>query len=286
MTDNNSILIIDFSNTVIRSAAVNSNLDFNDVCTGGLYGFTLQLAKQINQYHPKHILVCQDSPPYLRKQLYPQYKNNRKKISENSFKQQIVDGFRLAEEFLNVANVPVWNVKGLEADDLIAHYIRTHHAQYDKIYVLSNDDDLNQLLHYKNLVLLRKNKEYTYDSFITDYPTIQPEDWILVTALSGTHNGIQGLSRVGVKTAIKYLNDDTKLEKVYDENRELIETNYLLIELPFPQLRVTSLTIPTLERPSMKETAMSAYLERYGIRYTNSMMEAFFHYSKRNRLYV
>lgn len=282
----NSILIIDFSNTVIRSAAVHAQLDWNGVYTGGLYGVVGQLTSFIHRYHPGHILVCQDAPPYLRKKHYPQYKSNRKKLSENDFKEQLKAGFELSEEFFRLINVPVWKVPGLEADDLIAQYITLNHDQYEKIYVLSNDDDLNQLLHYKNLVLLRKNKEYNWESFNQEYPTLEPEDWILVTALSGTHNGITGLTRVGVKTAIKYLSNMEKLDQVLKEHGELIETNYTLIKLPFPKVLVTDMTPPEVQRPVMKETHIAAYLEQYGIRYTNHMMEAFFHYSRRNRLYV
>lgn len=283
---NKSLLVIDLANTVFRSMHVHLQLEFDGIFTGGLYGVINQFAHQINKYHPTHILVCKDQSPYLRKKYYAEYKQNRKKTEDNEFGDMIKTSFQLVEEFCTFLQIPLWSIPGLEADDLIAHCAKKHEDDYKKIYVLSNDDDLNQLLHIQNLILLRKNREYNWETFYEEFPTLTPKDWVLVTSLSGTHNGVKGLDRVGLKTAIKIMNDIPKLEDVYAKNKELLDRNYGLIELPFPKFNWKTVELPEITTPVVSETGLMRYIERYGIRYSTAMMEAFSTYSSRNRLYV
>ncbi len=136
-----SLLIIDFANTLMRSIHVHPQLEFNGIPTGGLFGVINQFANQINKYHPTHILVCKDSPPYLRKKQYPEYKQNRKKLDANDdFSRIVKASFQLAEEFCENINVSVWGIPGLEADDLIAQALLKYSDNYKKIYVLSKKD--------------------------------------------------------------------------------------------------------------------------------------------------
>lgn len=280
------LLIIDLYNMVIRSLAVHQDLEFNGVPTGGLYGTLNQLATVLRRYQPEFIVVCKDSPPYTRKKYCQEYKQDRKKrIQENAtFYDKINTSIILVEDLLKLFSIPVWAVTGLEADDLIATLVLEYHSYVNNIYTLSNDSDLFQLLTIKNLVLLRKNKEYTQQSFALEYPTLNPLDWILATALSGTHNGVKGLKRVGLKTAIRYLANAEKLEKVYLENKELIETNMDLITLPFIHQRISSNDVIEPVTPQLNESEFARYLDMYGIRYTEHLMLAFDPYSTRKLL--
>lgn len=282
-----SLLIIDFANTLMRSIHVHPQLEFNGIPTGGLFGVINQFANQINKYHPTHILVCKDSQPYLRKKQYPEYKQNRKKLDSNDdFSRIIKTSFQLAEEFCENIDVPVWSISGLEADDLIAQALLKYSDHYKKIYVLSNDDDLNQFLDLQNLILLRKNKEYNWENFNQDYPSITPKDWVMLTAMTGTHNAVKGIDRIGIKTALKIMNDVVKLESTYQQHKELLELNYSLIQLPYPKFNWKTVEIPELNTPKMSEMKLMRYIEQYGIRYSTIMMEAFSKYSIRNKLYV
>ena len=283
-----TLLIIDLANTVIRSVAVHQQLSFNDVHTGGLFGVANQFASCINKHHPTHVLLCRDTPPYLRKQLYPEYKQDRKKHGEGDlFSKMIQVSFKLVEKFFNLFQVHTWGIQGIEADDLIARATIEYnrHSTFNKIYILSNDDDLNQLLIYDNVTLLRKNKEYTIDSFKQDFPTVKPEDWALLSAMTGTHNGVKGIPRVGLKTALKYFNDPDKLIDVCLQYEDLVNRNLELIQLPYPKFDWTSVPVPTLEKPQLNESELIRYLDLYGIRYSQSMTNAFYKYSTRNRTY-
>jgi DNA polymerase-1 len=281
-----NLLIVDFANTVIRSLAVHQELTSpHGEPTGGLFGFIGQIANKLTTFRPHHVLVCKDAPPYLRKQHYPDYKANRKKSGDSEksdlFFAAMNVSFRQVNEALQFLDIPTWSIEGLEADDLIASFVINSTEEYDKICILSNDDDLFQLLEFDNVVLIKKNEEFGKAQFKELYPTIEPKDWVEVTALAGTHNGVAGIPRVGIKTAIKILNDEKKLAKVFDEHFNLIKRNVSLIELPYCRYLDSWYTLPTLTTPRINETQLIRLLDNYGIRYHTYFMEAFSRYSNR-----
>ena len=280
-----TLLLIDFSNTVIRSLAVHQELTSpHGEPTGGLFGFVGQMSNQLLKRRPTHVLVCKDTPPYLRKAKYPAYKSDRAKNrdtekSQNFFAAMNIS-FKQVDECLKYLDIPTWNIPGLEADDLIALMVEKHHKDYDKIIILSNDDDLFQLLVYDNVFLLKKNEEFGHKNFKELYPDIDPDSWAVITAMAGTHNGVAGITRVGIKTAIKIFNNEEKLEKVLNEHQKLIKENLTLIELPYSE-HTQSIDFKELTTPKIYETQFIQFLDRYGIRYSTQFMEAVSLYSRR-----
>lgn len=277
-----ALLIIDYANTVLRSLSVHSQLEWEGQITGGLYGFVTQLASQINKYHPSHILVCKDSPPYLRSTLYPEYKADRKTTKKPDWYPAVRPTFDMVDKFLEQLHCTPWSIPGFEADDLIAAVIKQQHFEYDKILVLSNDDDLFQLLNYSKVLLLKKAGNMNYVSFKKEYPMLEPQDWIQITAMTGTHNAVKGIERCGLKTAIKWFeyqcNTGFVHQKVTD-HKELIERNKKLIQLPL-QLEGHPITVVPPQAPIIKTRDVMRFLSQYGISYTSTMDTAFGYYGK------
>ena len=98
------------------------------------------------------VVLTYDSRAYWRKQLFPQYKANRKKGRESDDKDwdsifgvlnQIKDEIK---EFLPYKVVETY---GAEADDVIA--IVCKHYQSEKIMIVSGDKDFIQLQKYENV---------------------------------------------------------------------------------------------------------------------------------------
>ena len=98
------------------------------------------------------IVLTYDSRAYWRKQIFPQYKANRKKNRESDGKDwnsifevlnQIKDEIR---EFLPYKVVETY---GAEADDVIATLCK--HYQNEKIMIVSGDKDFIQLQKYENV---------------------------------------------------------------------------------------------------------------------------------------
>lgn len=276
------LLIVDFSNTLMRSLAVNSKLSFNNQSTGGFYGVVSQLVSRIIEGSPTHIVFCMDTKPYKRSEVYPEYKQNRK--NKPHWYPSIPHNKEILLQFLDLCKIPVLSEVGLEADDLIAKLVKHYAPLFNYISILSNDDDLFQLLDYSNVTLLRSKTSVTKANFKDEYPGLDPQDWIYVTAMTGTHNNVSGIPGCGPKTALKWALQ-RKLgifeEKVV-KNKELIEQNIKLIQLPYGNdytLSDFDLTVPHFpERPIMR------YLYRYGVQYTKRMSDAFYQFNQNGNL--
>ena len=99
------------------------------------------------------IVICSDGGSDWRKELFPLYKANRKKSQAKSD----IDWTKM-HDIMNVIrgemqeNFPYKNVqiRGIEADDIIATLAKHYHTQ-EKILIVSNDKDFQQLQKYPNV---------------------------------------------------------------------------------------------------------------------------------------
>lgn len=268
-----NLLLIDFNNVMFASMAVHGNFEHEGTFTGGVYGFLIQVAKLVQKFRPENVIVLNDSPPYERKIRFPEYKSSRKREEDPSFPKKMQDSRKHIHELCLNLDIPVWGIKGAEADDLIAHIARTCHTKFDRIIVKSNDEDLKQMLVYDNFYFWRNKGLYGVADFREEHPGVEPEEWLLIEALAGTHNAVPGINRVGVKTAIKILHDPKKLKEVDKLHADLIARNLQLIELPCPWIEIKE-DIPFREL-QFNERSIIRYLDTLGIDYTPFMQEAF-----------
>jgi len=274
-----NLLLIDFSNTVMRSMAVHSQLSWEGTPTGGLYGFVSQLAGQINKASITHIMVCKDHPPYLRKTDYPEYKEDRKTTEKPEWYEHRKTTFSQVEIFLRLAGIQAYDQEGLEADDLIATIVDQQASQFDQVFILSNDDDLYQLLAHDNVTLLKVSGNMDVAKFADKYPGISPEDWNYVTALMGSHNNVAGIPGVGIKTALKLVaqfRESGKYPAKMEQHKELIERNLKLVTLPYPS--AAKIRYDVMDIPQLNQRALMRYLSQYGINYSGAMQNAFSHF--------
>ena len=98
------------------------------------------------------VVLTYDSRAYWRKQLFPQYKANRKKGRESDDKDwDSIFGVlnQIKEEIKEFLPYKVVETYGAEADDVIA--IVCKHYQSEKIMIVSGDKDFIQLQKYENV---------------------------------------------------------------------------------------------------------------------------------------
>ena len=98
------------------------------------------------------IVLTYDSRAYWRKQVFPQYKANRKKGREEDGKDwDSIFGVlnQIKEEIREFLPYKVVETHGAEADDVIA--IVCKHYQSEKIMIVSGDKDFIQLQKYDNV---------------------------------------------------------------------------------------------------------------------------------------
>ena len=83
--------------------------------TSAIYGFIKTLLDAIKKIEPTHLAVAFDlSGPTFRTELYPEYKANRQETPED-----IRLAIPIIKRLLAVMNIPIVELKGYEADDII-----------------------------------------------------------------------------------------------------------------------------------------------------------------------
>lgn len=266
------LLLIDFNNILHRAFHAYDNLSFSGKSTACLYGVIITLAKTIPIFNPNYIIVCDDFPPYLRRQLLPEFKNDRPKADPervNEFNESKAD----CEKFLDLLNIPIVKSEGLEADDIIASFVRDHHNDsFDKIVIMSNDDDLFQLLTYPKVVLQRSKNLYDLKAFKEEYPDMKIEDWAKFTALAGSHNNVPHLAGIGKVKGAKILISG-KWDEVYAQHKEELDLYLKLIRLPlFDTFRSP---FPPWKKSHFDERLVMNYFRFFGITMTQSMCNSF-----------
>lgn len=247
------LLCVDLSYQIYRAAAAHPNLSSRRTFTGGLYGFFTTLAKMIRDTRATDVVFCEDVKPYERSKTYPEYKQLRKKDADPELKQRFEDSRSLVFDALRAGNLPIWGARGFESDDLIAHAVRRYRHRFDLIYAGSNDSDLYQLFWCERFRVYRKSLADVMDrEALLQATGLTPEQYMLVTALTGTHNDVAGIPRVGEVTAIKAVKAPQALRALMAAHEPLVKRNLALISLPHASLPY-GLVMPTLQSPRPRE---------------------------------
>ena len=113
------------------------------------------LRQPVKHFRPKYgeVVVCCDNKKYWRKEFFPYYKNNRKKMRDKSPLDWtlIFDTLSLIREEIK-GNLPykLLDVHNAEADDIIGT-LAPRHSAHEKVLIVSDDGDFLQLQKYKNV---------------------------------------------------------------------------------------------------------------------------------------
>ena len=117
--------------------------------TNATYGFTTMLRKLYEDEKPEYVAISFDVPgPTFRHEEYKEYKANRPKMDDD-LAVQIPYVRRVCE----VYRLPILDVPGFEADDVIATLTRQATEQGFRVVVVSGDKDLLQLVNDEVQVL-------------------------------------------------------------------------------------------------------------------------------------
>ena len=273
MTRDRVLLAVDLSYQTYRATAAHRQLTCDGQFTGGLYGFLVSLAKQVNVTHATHVVVCEDVKPYLRSEVYPEYKLLRKKNADEELKALFQESLPMVLEALDVIGIPVMGFKGFESDDGIGWLATTHRHRFHRIYGSSNDSDLYQLLRFDNFRLLKGGDmtEIVDRAKVFEQFGVDPEGYMLAQALKGTHNDVAGIPGVGEGKAFAAVKDPGQMRRWRERWAELIDRNQELQRLPHPKFPHT--TLPGMG--TFKARALYKFCGRYDIEVTGAMISAF-----------
>ena len=239
--------------------------------TSAIMGFINTLNEVQTKEKPTHIGVAFDpSGPTFRHIEYPDYKAQREACPED-----IKSAVPIIKEVLDAYHIPVLEVAGYEADDVIGTIATKAGKAGVETYMLTPDKDYGQLV-TDNVYMYRPRHDGGYEvmnpeSVITKYGLDNTSQVIDLLGLMGdSSDNIPGCPGVGEKTAVKLIkefgNIDTLLQntdklkgalkKKVEENRELIRMSRYLatiktdapIELDLKSLEVVEPDNEKLEK--------------------------------------
>lgn len=233
----NNILILDMHNICYGSKFGLQEMivePFGDIAAiyGGLRSITK--VSQDLKIPWDFVYACFDSAKSYRKEIYPSYKNNRDKADgeKEKFKTQMSYLYTT----LNSLGFVSLLFDGFEADDIIAQVCLENADAYKVI--VSNDQDLNQLLNKNTIIYKRRGKtygKYTESDFTTEY-RITPNKWVIVKAIAGCRTDtIEGVEKIGETRAIAFIKNELPAKYILKikENLPMVKANLPLVTLPF-----------------------------------------------------
>jgi len=113
------------------------------------YGFTMMLTKIIADEKPTHVIAAFDKGlPAARIKLFPEYKAQRESTPD-----ELRPQFALVRKILATYNIPIIEVDGEEADDVIATLARLAGEAKQHVAVVTGDLDLLQIVDERTTVL-------------------------------------------------------------------------------------------------------------------------------------
>ncbi len=227
------------------------------------YGFTMMLNKLIADERPTHIVAAFDKGlPAHRVALYQQYKAQRDQMPDDLRPQ-----FALVRKVLDANRIPIVEIEGEEADDVIATLARQATQAGEESIVVTGDLDLLQVVNERTTVLMTRRgitELARYDPAAVEARfDLRPEQLPDYRGLKGDpSDNLPGIPGVGEKTASKLIRSAGSLDAlVADPSRAGTPKLQALIERFGAQAKIcrdVSTVNDTLDLPLNWEQARYA----------------------------
>jgi len=207
-----NLLIVDGLNVAFRWKHQNI-LDFK-------YDYIRTIESLAKSYKAGTIIVCADGGSTYRKEIYPEYKANRKERYAEQTEQEAKEFEMFMAEFQDTLTLikqkyPVFHFRGVEADD-IAAYI-TLNFDFDDCWLVSSDKDWDLLINDKvSRFSTVTRKETTVHNWDEHYD-FEIEDYITFKCLTGDKgDNVPGVPGVGPKRAVQLMEQYGSVFDIYD----------------------------------------------------------------------
>ncbi len=190
--------------------------------SGAVYGFVQMLFKVLQDYKPTHIAMSFDRPtPTFRHLEFEEYKAQRPKAPD-----ELVRQMGRVRDVVKVFNIPIFELDGYEADDVIGTIARRASAEGIDTVIVTGDNDELQLVSPKVKVLLPQRgfmESALYDeTLVFEKYGIAPGQIADLKGLKGDpSDNIPGVPGVGDKTAAKLLQQFGSVEGIYEHIAEV-----------------------------------------------------------------
>ncbi|MCD5347065.1 DNA polymerase I [Agromyces sp. H3Y2-19a] len=208
--DKPTLLVVDGHSLAFRAfyaLPVDSFTTRDGQHTNAIHGFLSMLLLLLQNEKPTHLAVAFDvSRHSFRTREYAEYKGTRGETPPE-FKGQVP----LLQEALQAMGIQVLEKEDFEADDILATLAARGRTEGYRVLLVSGDRDTIQLVNddvtllYPNAQGVSQLKRYDPEAVVERYG-IRPEQYPDVAALVGeTSDNLTGITKVGEKTAVKWL---------------------------------------------------------------------------------
>ena len=219
----------------IKNPRVNSK----GLNTSAILGFVNTLEDVLKKENPTHIGIAFDpAGPTFRHELFEEYKAQREATPED-----IKRAVPIIKEIISAYHIPILEVSGFEADDVIGTLATQADKQGITTYMMTPDKDYGQLVTERIFMYRPKYGDKEFEKMgpkeiITKYGIQRPEQIIDLLGLMGdASDNIPGCPGVGEKTAQKLIAEFGSIENLLQHTDQLkgalktkVETNKEKIE--------------------------------------------------------
>ena len=190
----------------------------------GVFGFASIVLRGIADLQPDYLAVSFDLPgPTFRHDQYAEYKATRQRMPDD-----LRDQFPKVREVVKALRIPVYEMPGFEADDVIGTITRQLESNENlETTIVTVDLDMLQLVTPRTrLMTTRSGVENTvmYDvAKIDERFGLRPDQMVDYKSLKGDPtDNIPGVPGVGEKTAAKLIRDFGDLDSLFARLDEVI----------------------------------------------------------------
>ncbi|SFD24997.1 DNA polymerase I [Flavobacterium phragmitis] len=212
----------------------NPRINSKGMDTSAIMGFMNSLLDVIKREKPDHLAVAFDKEgSHVRTEMYSDYKANRDETPE-----AIKIAVPYIQELLRAMHIPIIELAGCEADDLIGTIAKQAEKQNYKVYMVTPDKDFAQLVSenifmYKPARMGNGIEIWGIPEVLAKFEVERPEQVIDFLGMMGDAvDNIPGLPGVGEVTAKKFLKEFGSMEnllantdKLKGKMKENIEAN-------------------------------------------------------------
>jgi DNA polymerase-1 len=216
-------MLIDGPSLVYRGYFALPPLTMSDgTLVNAVFGFLQIVLRGMQDLKPDYAMLSFDvGKPQFRFDAYPEYKAGRPSMPDDLRAQ-----FPIVREIAQMMGIPIRELEGYEADDVIGSLTKTATASQVDTYIVSGDLDGLQLVDdHVRLLTTRMGVAATviYDEAkVMDRYGLRPDQMLDYKALKGdTSDNIPGVPGVGEKTAIALLQEFGSLDAIYDRLDEV-----------------------------------------------------------------
>ena len=190
--------------------------------TSAIFGFVNSMEDVLKKEEPTHVAIAFDPPgPTFRHEIYADYKAQREETPE-----VIRQSIPLIKAIVKAYNIPLLEIKGYEADDVIGTIAKQAGTKGFEVLMMTPDKDYAQLVD-DNIFMYRPKHTGGYERMgvpevLAKYNLTSPAQVIDLLGLMGdSSDNIPGCPGVGEKTAQKLLSEFANIEDLLNHTEKL-----------------------------------------------------------------